>query len=583
MVIRCMLVLILLLPVLVSGQKHDYYWLMGQDSYMNPNDPGNHGGLIIVDFNVDPPDFIWDTVTADKIPGYLMYHGYNAAPISDAEGNLQFYTSGANVRNHKHEHMDGHPLAYLIGADCGPQQMTVVPDPGEDGRYIVIHDSCDWYVVPGDVGVAAYKFYYSIVDMNANNGEGRIILKRKEFIPGDTTQIGRLTAVRHGNGRDWWVLKRGFRSTKIQRYLISPNKYEYIGSQDILPYKVGMSGQAIFSLSGDKYIYYGSAGSIDIPIVICDFDRCTGLLSNKKEKQILYGTTRGSAAFSPSGRFMYLTAGDTIFQYDMSLPDYLDNAVIVGIHTQVGGTFGTTQCYQSVMGPDGRIYYSTTGGTKYMNVIDYPDEKGVACGVRWRQYMGAFMSSTTPNYPNYRLGPLDGSPCDTLGLNNVPLAEFRVRSDSTLTVRFIDRSAYEPETWYWTFGDGGTSTAIHPIHSYASAGTYEVCLTVSNTYGSDTYCRTITLGTVATDDIRAQAQVMVFPNPATEYLNINIAGIHPVGARLELANMHGQICTSSPLTSGLQTVQLPPLPAGMYVWRVVLGGIVLDYGKVVLE
>lgn len=109
-----------------------------------------------------------------------------------------------------------------------------------------------------------------------------------------------------------------------------------------------------------------------------------------------------------------------------------------------------------------------------------------------------------------------------------------------------------------------------------------MCLTVSNTYGSDTYCRTITLGTVASNDLRAKAQVVVFPNPATDYLNVNIAGIHPVGAKLELMNMHGQLAYVTPLASGFQTVMLPSLPSGMYIWRVVLGGAVLAYDRVVV-
>ncbi|MBK8966601.1 MAG: hypothetical protein IPM36_07930 [Lewinellaceae bacterium] len=57
-----------------------------------------------------------------------------------------------------------------------------------------------------------------------------------------------------------------------------------------------------------------------------------------------------------------------------------------------------------------------------------------------------------PNFPNYRLGPLDGSPCDTLGLDNLPAAHFRWEFWDTLTplnVSFTDLSIYEPATWQW--------------------------------------------------------------------------------------------------------------------------------------
>jgi beta propeller repeat protein len=55
-----------------------------------------------------------------------------------------------------------------------------------------------------------------------------------------------------------------------------------------------------------------------------------------------------------------------------------------------------------------------------------------------------------------------------------------------LTVRFTDRSAGSIESWSWTFGDGSSSTDRNPVHTYRSAGTYTVRLTVSNGFDSDT-------------------------------------------------------------------------------------------------
>jgi len=58
-----------------------------------------------------------------------------------------------------------------------------------------------------------------------------------------------------------------------------------------------------------------------------------------------------------------------------------------------------------------------------------------------------------------------------------------------LNVSFTDQSAGAPESWSWTFGDGGTSTAQNPSHTYTSAGSYTVTLTVSNSVGNDTMTR----------------------------------------------------------------------------------------------
>ncbi|MBE3143407.1 MAG: right-handed parallel beta-helix repeat-containing protein, partial [Planctomycetes bacterium] len=50
-------------------------------------------------------------------------------------------------------------------------------------------------------------------------------------------------------------------------------------------------------------------------------------------------------------------------------------------------------------------------------------------------------------------------------------------------VQFTDTSTGSPSSWAWTFGDGSTSAAQNPSHSYDTLGSYGVALTISN--GSD--------------------------------------------------------------------------------------------------
>jgi len=47
----------------------------------------------------------------------------------------------------------------------------------------------------------------------------------------------------------------------------------------------------------------------------------------------------------------------------------------------------------------------------------------------------------------------------------------------------------EPTGWLWDFGDNTTSTEQHPVHTYTTAGTYNVSLTAGNDGGSDTLSR----------------------------------------------------------------------------------------------
>lgn len=51
-----------------------------------------------------------------------------------------------------------------------------------------------------------------------------------------------------------------------------------------------------------------------------------------------------------------------------------------------------------------------------------------------------------------------------------------------LAVQFSDQSTVGTKAitaWLWEFGDGGYSTAQNPAHTYQTAGSYDVSLTVT--------------------------------------------------------------------------------------------------------
>jgi PKD repeat protein len=68
-----------------------------------------------------------------------------------------------------------------------------------------------------------------------------------------------------------------------------------------------------------------------------------------------------------------------------------------------------------------------------------------------------------------------------------------VQTTTSQTVSFVDTSEAHPTKWLWDFGDGTTSTEQNPTHTYKSAGTYNVTLTVWNDLGSDTLTRQYTV------------------------------------------------------------------------------------------
>jgi PKD repeat protein len=93
-----------------------------------------------------------------------------------------------------------------------------------------------------------------------------------------------------------------------------------------------------------------------------------------------------------------------------------------------------------------------------------------------------------------------------------------------LTVTFTDLSTGNPSTWSWNFGDGTTSTERNPTHVYQLEGGYDVSLTVTNGYGSDTEKKT---GTIDATCVGGYI-VVVAGSPAADFLANPVSGSPPL-------------------------------------------------------
>jgi PKD repeat protein len=70
-----------------------------------------------------------------------------------------------------------------------------------------------------------------------------------------------------------------------------------------------------------------------------------------------------------------------------------------------------------------------------------------------------------------------------------PVASFTatpLSGSAPLTVKFTDASSGSITAWSWSFGNGATSTLQSPTHTYSTAGTYSVSLTVTGPGGTNT-------------------------------------------------------------------------------------------------
>jgi len=70
----------------------------------------------------------------------------------------------------------------------------------------------------------------------------------------------------------------------------------------------------------------------------------------------------------------------------------------------------------------------------------------------------------------------------------VPVSDFSftiIKEDVPCEVRFEDKSSGDITSWYWTFGDGGTSAKRNPTYTYNYEGIYSVRLKVTGPAGED--------------------------------------------------------------------------------------------------
>jgi len=105
-----------------------------------------------------------------------------------------------------------------------------------------------------------------------------------------------------------------------------------------------------------------------------------------------------------------------------------------------------------------------------------------------------------------------------------PIASFSadvVDGKVPLEVRFTDTSSGNPTSWLWDFGDGSKSNLQNPAHTYTSAGTYTVSLTVNNSNGSDSMTRA---GYISADTRPVVAIEYIRPNPAIRGEGVQFRG-----------------------------------------------------------
>ncbi|QQR87173.1 MAG: T9SS type A sorting domain-containing protein [Flavobacteriales bacterium] len=336
---------------------------------------------------------------------------------------MLFFTNGATVGIQNGDTMpnggglapsdytDNYPEALQI-----PQAALIIPDPGDGERYYLFHCTVD------DLQTSTtFYLYVTTIDMGLNGGSGEVVQKN-EVVLNAAIQPGKLAAVRHGNGRDWWVYAHEVNTDRFWRFLVTPSGIAGPSDQTIGVVRPSDAGRTAFSADGSRFAYYWGVSDLDIFSV----DRCTGLFSDDVHIDINDYNGNAGVAFSPSGRFLYVSSVYDVYQVDMEASDIAASILHIAEwdSTYSPGPPLATLFNAAQLAPDGRIYISTGNGTDKLHVINYPDSLGAACGIQQHAItLPTYWFNSLPNHPNYHLGALDGSVCDSLDVGLVEQPE----------------------------------------------------------------------------------------------------------------------------------------------------------------
>lgn len=387
---------------------------------------------------------------------------YSRAAYSDAEGNLAFASNGWRLVDHQGNVLSNrlyfdwvpwpadNPDPSMVLNSLGPLFLN---DPGNPDRAYLFYGQ----YMGGNFGPEVLKadvvFTYAYLDV-----PNRALISQNNIVMSDTSASGDMQACRHANGRDWWLMKPGIYEDEYFVGLLSPtgiSEMEKITIPGII-HRGQFETLSYFSFDGLKFLHF--TGKRYKYLHEYDFDRCTGTLGNPIVHDLTDSIPWGdgnACTISPNGSKLYIRRSNgveldgALLQYDLNNSQWTH---ISSIHTA-----------SPQITPDGKeiLLQSRilTNDTSYRTLsrILQPDLPGLLCNlVSHTDTLQNNPSFVYPsNFANFRLGPIDGSACDTLGINSIegfewPAADISVYPNpakDVLNIRLLNAVPKKPNIY----------------------------------------------------------------------------------------------------------------------------------------
>lgn len=393
----------------------------------------------------------------------MMIADEGSSSISDSTGKLLFYTNGVTVYNRLHQVMlNGDNLKGNISS-C--QSAIIVPQPGNDSIY---------YIFTADAIENNYRngYNYSVVNIKRDNGNGEVIVKNTLLSQSGTE---RLTAARHANGVDAWIITNDRDSDIFRSWLLTCNGLqtpELISQAGVVLNQHIVTNTGYMKVSPDgkqlcqTHLPLYDPGEVHPNFVqLFDFNNVTGQISNGRS--IAFDDAMYiSCEYSPNSKFLYLTRtyDGKIDQLEATLP----TAAAISASTVSLPTLSPVFSLQ--LAPDEKIYVFRP--QQSLGAINYPDVKGANCDYQHDQVDISPWSAKlgSPSCINDAAFDANNSFSYTILDSCAGVVQFNAITGMPGTV-----------TWQWDFGDGNTSPLQNPVHTFTPASrAYTVTLRISS-------------------------------------------------------------------------------------------------------
>lgn len=411
--------------------------------------------------------------------------------LSDANGNLLFYSDGTTVRNKDNAIMPNG--SGLKGNNSSTQSGIIFPYPNGAGKYVAV-------TLGASVALSSPMMTYSVIDMSLASGLGDVVTTQKNlpFLNGSPgTYSESVTSINIPGSSDYWVIAPGkgnptylnawrFTSTGLST---TPVITAFpAGSVTDQPY-----GYLKISPNGKNFIWVvGNYSAADSRLVYGDFNIDTGIFSNIKTTNVP-GDPYG-IEFSPDQKLVYLSVRGSIWIYKADELFSMSSISTVTKKNYGNGDLpGASAAMQ--LGPDQRLYLIYSENTSQMVIIDDPNN--IDSPKLYKTRTGFVPGNTGTGLPSFAASWFNMKPA---------AKKFACTGYDYKFTTTVDMSGgiNAPVKLALDYGDGITGT-INLIggqntyaiaHPYAAAGTYTVTITPVKADNSTLTSSTVTANVI---------------------------------------------------------------------------------------